>query len=41
VTTNRAPGALKRPKYGVFEAHSGAEAGIEGLFQQAVQLRTA
>ena len=36
VTTNRAPEAPKSPKYGVFGAHSGVEAGIEGVFQQAV-----
>jgi hypothetical protein len=35
VTTNRAPEALIRPKYGVFGAQSGVEAGIEGVFQQA------
>jgi hypothetical protein len=36
VTTNRAPEALIRPKYGVFGAQSGVEAGMEGVFQQAV-----
>ena len=35
VTTNRAPEALIRPKYGVFGAQSGVEAGMEGVFQQA------
>src|SRR5215210_1624322 len=35
MTTNRAPEAPKSPKYGAFGARSGAEAGIEGVFQQA------
>jgi hypothetical protein len=35
VPTDRAPEAPKSPNYGVFEAHSGAEAAIEGVFQQA------
>ena len=35
VSTNRAPEAPKSPKYGVLGAHSGVEAGIEGVFQQA------
>ena len=34
MTTNRAPEAPKSPKYGAFGARSGAEAGIEGVFQQ-------
>ena len=32
---NRAPDAPKSPKYSVFEARSGIEAGTEGVFQQA------
>jgi hypothetical protein len=36
VTTNWAPEAPNRPKNGVCGAHSGFEAGIEGVFQQAV-----
>jgi hypothetical protein len=35
VTTNRAPEAPRSPKYGVLGTHSGVEAGIEGVFQQA------
>jgi hypothetical protein len=35
VSTNRAPEAPKSPKYGVFEARSGVEALIVGVFQQA------
>jgi hypothetical protein len=36
VTTNRAPEASKSPEYGVFGARSGVEAGIERVFQHAV-----
>jgi hypothetical protein len=35
VTINRAPEAPKGPKNGVFDARSGVEAGIEGVFQHA------
>jgi hypothetical protein len=35
VTSNGAPEAPRSPKYGVFRARSGTEAGIEGVFQQA------
>jgi hypothetical protein len=35
VTTNRAPEAPIKPKYGVFGAQSGVGAGVEGVFQQA------
>jgi hypothetical protein len=35
VSTNRAPEAPRSPKYGVLGTNSGAEAGIEGVFQQA------
>jgi hypothetical protein len=33
VTTNRAPEAPIKPKYGVFGARSGVDAGIVGVFQ--------
>jgi hypothetical protein len=38
VTINRAPEAPNGPKNGVFDARSGVEAGIEGVFQHAVEL---
>ena len=35
VTTNRAPEAPIKPKYGVFGTQSGVKASVEGVFQQA------
>jgi hypothetical protein len=37
VTTNRAPEAPRSPQHGALGAHSGVEAAIEGVFQQAGQ----